>query len=188
MKYSDHLKSLLKPLGLYNLDSGPGADELIVQGNALDQLFSQLDILEQEAFIQTAEDFGLSLYENLLPNYPKPQTLSLRRHSVSALLQISDSSFTLQSILDTAKIFGIPNMKIDESPALSLITISFPGTAGVPPGFENIQWVINTLVPCHLEVVYKLNVISWAMLQIKFIAWVYLENSAKSWNALEASV
>ena len=185
MDYSSHLKELLTPLGLYNLDSGPGADELDAQGAALDRILSSLELLEKEAFLHTAEDFGLSSYESLLPAYAKASSADERRKAVAFLLMINDSSFSPNTLINTAKIFGI-NIAVAENPASCLVTISFPGISGVPADFDNIQWIIDSLIPCHLEVSYKLNVITWASLEAVFTNFSLIEIIITSWSKLEA--
>ena len=49
MGYSDYLKDLLRPMRFYDVDEGPGADELSAEGDALDGVYSALSAAEGSA-------------------------------------------------------------------------------------------------------------------------------------------
>ena len=80
----DYLKNLLRPMRLYDVDEGYGADELWVEGSFLDGVLAALDDIDREMLIPTAEDTGLARYEELLPYRPSSATLADRRQAVMA--------------------------------------------------------------------------------------------------------
>lgn len=67
MGYRDYLAGLLQPLGIYDLESGVGAAELEAVGEKMDEVFSELELLERELLPVTAESYGLLSYEGLFP-------------------------------------------------------------------------------------------------------------------------
>ena len=77
------MKQKLQPLGLYRLDSGDALDlELTVYGEELDRLYDALDELLREAFIETAESYGLSRREEIISREHPEQTASQRREAL----------------------------------------------------------------------------------------------------------
>ena len=85
MGYAEELKAMLRPLGIYDLDSGAGAAELAALGAAMDGVGAALDAAERESALSTAVDRGLAAYEAILPYTPEYLTLHDRRRAIMAL-------------------------------------------------------------------------------------------------------
>lgn len=187
MRYTDYLKELLRPLRLYVLDTGYGAEELKQEGRGLDQCYDALSQLEIEAFLNTASEYGLLAYETLLPYRPTSETLEDRRNAIIALLRINDSSFTIDALNDTLKGCGIQAI-VREGSAAMTVEIFFPGVQGIPDHIEEIKKRIEQILPCHLGVIYFYKYITWMELEIWFSSWSVLEAENLSWNALELYV
>jgi hypothetical protein len=98
---------MLRPLRLYDVDEGFGADELAAEGEALDAVLEKLEKAEGEMLIPTAMDGGLSMYEGLLPYVPSYVTLNDRRQAIMALLRVDDCSFTSDALNSTLSGCGI---------------------------------------------------------------------------------
>ena len=80
MSSYDSMKSKLAPLGVYTLAAGSEIDcELQAYGCGLDVLFDKLDEFEREAFIATAESYGLSEWERFLEKERAEQPTASRR-------------------------------------------------------------------------------------------------------------
>ncbi len=80
MSSYDSMKSKLAPLGVYTLAAGSEIDcELQAYGCGLDVLFDKLDEFEREAFIATAESYGLSEWERFLEKEREEQPTASRR-------------------------------------------------------------------------------------------------------------
>ena len=82
MDYAEDLRGLLRPLGIYDVDSGIGGAELGAIGDALTENFTLLETAEREASPMTAEDTGLATWESLLPFVPHWITLADRRRAI----------------------------------------------------------------------------------------------------------
>ena len=87
MSYAEALKDLLRPLGVYRLEGGYGAGELTSAGVVLDACESEVDRVEREMFLTTAQDTGLEAVESLLVRRPVTDSLERRRAALAALLQ-----------------------------------------------------------------------------------------------------
>ena len=100
MSYAEELKDLLRPLGVYRLEEGYGAGELTGVGAGLDGCGTELDRVEREMLLTTAQDTGLEAVESLLVRRPVTDSLERRRAALAALLRIGGDSFTLTAIND----------------------------------------------------------------------------------------
>lgn len=184
MGYCDYLKNLLRPLGLYDLDSGPGAAELAALGTAMDALGAELEDLERESVVSTATGAGLDRYEAILPYHPAAGNTALRRAAVMALLRIDDAAFTLPAIRDTVRGCGI-ECQVEESATPQTVEISFPGLMGEPADFAGLKSRIEQILPCHLDVVYLLKYLTWQELEGYGLTWQGIETRALTWTGLE---
>ena len=184
MGFADYLKELLRPLGVYDLASGLGSGELEAEGAQLDALYRRLMDIEQEAIPATAEDWGLGLYEDILPYHPASGTTEERREAVMALLRIDDASFTLQDIRDTVAGCGIP-ADVTESAVPQTVEIAFPGVRGEPDRFEALQQRLEQILPCHLGIVYALVYLTWQEAEDWAMTWQTIEDAGMTWRDLE---
>lgn len=185
MGFSDYLKDLLRPLGLYNVDSGIGKAELDSEGAALDKVFAWMEELEREGIPATAEDWGLGKYEEILPYHPVSTSVTQRRNAVMALLRIDDASFTLQAIRDTVTGCGIAATVVEGSTPQT-VEVSFPGVMGEPAGFAQICRRIEEIIPCHLDISYVLVYMTWQDLEDYGLTWEKIEDRELTWTELES--
>lgn len=184
MGYSDYLKALLRPLCLYELDEGLGAAELEALGASMDAVCAALSDIERESVLPTAEDVGLSRYEEILPYHPASPGLAQRRAAIMALLRIDDGSFTLPAIRDTIRGCGI-RCEVEESKTSQTVSIRFPGVMGEPSRFEAIRARIEQILPCHLAVEYLLQYLTWQTLEGYGLTWRKIESLGLTWTGLE---
>ena len=67
MNIKSNIEQLLEPLNIYNLhEQNETSNEILTYSTPLQQLNNQIDELINEAFIQTANNYGLQLKEELL--------------------------------------------------------------------------------------------------------------------------
>ena len=184
MDYAYELKNLLRPLGIYDLDSGAGASELECIGGELDRIFSMLETAEQNANPLTAAVSGLQPWEALLPFAPASLTANDRRQAIAALLRIDGCSFTPDGLNRTIAGCGIRAV-VRETAVPMTVEVSFPENRGVPEGFEELKVRLEQILPCHLEVEYAFAFCLWRELEGLFAAWKKLEAAALSWEELQ---
>lgn len=106
--YEAHLRSLLSPLGIYDLEehSASGA-AVCALGTGLDTVSRRLEEIEREALTATAEGEGLARREALFARRPAAVTAEDRRAAIAALLQIDGDSLTPAAIDRTIRGCGI---------------------------------------------------------------------------------
>lgn len=188
MSYARYLKEMLRPLGVYDLSGGRfGAAELEAVGQALDGCSEQLEALQREMLVLTAEDQGLSAVEKLLGLRPVAPDTAHRRAALAALLRIGGDSFTLADINDNLSGCGL-NAVVSETGQTGVVEVRFPEVAGIPDGFEQMKRIIEEIIPCHLKVEYVFWYITWAQLEGLFHTWAKLDAAQLSWDALERLV
>ncbi len=185
MGYAGYLTELLRPLGLYELHSGPGAAELRALGGSLDLIAAALERAERESVPPTAEGEGLERWESVLPFYPCYRILEDRRRAVMSLARIDGASFTPAAVNDTLAGCGI--VARAEETGVSGVRVSFPNNRGVPPDLQALKERIEAIVPCHLAVEYYIILITWRELETLFPAWSDLNAAGLTWDQLMRS-
>jgi len=153
MGYSAYLKNTLKPLGIYELDTGLGASELNILGSQLDSVDSSLNTTLREMLPLTAQDVGLSFYESLFPGVFVPQSLSQRRTAVNCLLRLGETECSDQGLNMVLTVCGIP-AAINESSTNDTVEVVFTEDAPSGDALDLLKQRIEAILPCHLDVVY----------------------------------
>ena len=187
MSSAEYLRSLLRPLAVYNLDEGIGCAELDAYGGALDGCGAALDLTEREMLLTTAQDWGLEAIESLLARRPVTDSPERRRAALAALLRIGGDSFTLEAINDNIAGCGL-NAVVSEGDAPGTVLVRFPEVPGIPEGFEEMRAIIEDILPCHLGITYVYWFVTWALLEARFVTWGAIEAGNYSWEALEKLV
>lgn len=187
MSYAQYLWQLLAPLGVYS-PTGPFQNgELEALGDAFDQAEAVLEEVCREACLATAEDWGLEQTAALFRRRPPSPSVRTLREALAALLRIGGDSFTLEAINDTISGCGI-NAKVEETGQAGTVEVSFPQVPGIPPNFEEIQTIIEDILPAHLVIQYHYWYLIWEQLEEKFSCWQDIENLALTWYGLETYV
>ena len=188
MGYSDYLKNLLKPLGVYDLSDGSlSGSELDALGLELDHIHGYIDYAEQESTLFTAKGEGLDRREAMFARAPVHYSTQLRRNAVAALLRIGLDSFTLDAINDTISGCGI-KAKVEETDRFGYVRVLFPEVAGVPEGFEQIRRIILSIIPCHLAVEFFFRYLTWEECHRHGYTWATVENNGWNWKEFQTAV
>lgn len=186
--YGDYLKRLLLPLRVYDLSEGSvNESELYALGAGLDEISSQLDTVEREAILTTAEDSGLSQREALFARRPAAPTTELRRAAIIALLQIGGDSLTLEAINRSISGCGIW-AEVQETENQGYVRVIFPDTAGEPAQFEQIRDIILDIIPLHLETEFYFRYMTWEECESAGWTWERVEAESYTWESFQISL
>ena len=144
--YEAHLRSLLSPLGIYDLEehSASGA-AVCALGTGLDTVSRRLEEIEREALTATAEGEGLARREALFARRPAAVTAEERRAAIAALLQIDGDSLTPAAIDRTIRGCGIRARALEMGGGQ--LRVIFPEVAGEPEDFDQIRKIILDILP-----------------------------------------
>ena len=187
MNSAQEMRDLLEPLGTYCWEGSFQWAELRCLGAALDQCGLELEEIQREMQLMTAEGLGLEAISGLLSHRPTAQSPALLRKALDALLNIRDGSFSLQDINDNLSGCGLVARAV-ELGVPDKIQVYFPQVPGIPEDMETIQKIIETIIPSHLEILYWFWYITWAQLEGAFGSWQQLESLGLTWKTLEAYV
>jgi len=184
VRFEDYLVNLLRPLGVYDLQSGAiNRGELAAYGVQLDGADSELEDTAREMNLVTARDFGLERVEALLPYRPVCTTVGQRRAALAALLRISGDSFTPEAINDTLSGCGL-NARAEETERPNYVKVYFPDVAGIPEGFDQLRSIIEEILPSHLDITYVFWYNTWAMVAGRHPTFGEAAATGLSWYGL----
>ena len=188
MGYGEHLRTFLRPLGIYDLTPGSlSGSELDALGHGLDVLSCRMDYVERESALFTAEGEGLRRRETLFARTPVHYTTELRRQAIAALLRIGGDCFTLSDINSTISGCGIKALA-QEKERFGYIRVIFPDVAGIPEGFEQIREIILDIIPCHLEVEFYFRYLTWQQCETFQYTWAVIHQREYTWHGFELAV
>ena len=155
MSHGQNLRDLLEPLGVYRWEGTFQWGELQSQGAALDGVEAELESIQREMNLATAQAEGLDGVLALLGLEREEGALAEDlRQTVAALLRIGGDSFTLAAMNDTIRGCGLP-ARVEETGDPLKVKVVFPETAGIPAGFSAVQDRIEEILPCQLQVEYQ---------------------------------
>ena len=186
MGYYEHLKDILHPLRIYDLNEGYGAVELALEGGELDKIFDDFEEIEHEGMVSTAGGFGLDTYEQLLPYRPIAESAEERRAAIAALLRIDGGSFTISELSDTISGCGV-RATVRETNVPQQIEVRFTDILGIPDDFESLSKRIEQILPCHLDIKYLFAFMTWTMAETQFPTWQAMDAAQINWYDLERS-
>ncbi len=188
MAYGEHLRNLLRPLGIYDLAPGSlSGSELDALGCGLDSLSERMDYVERESALATAEGEGLRRRETLFARTPVHYSTALRRQAISALLRIGGDCFTLSDINNTISGCGIKALALEKE-RFGYIRVIFPDVAGIPEGFEQIRGIILDIIPCHLDVEFYFRYLTWQECEAFQYTWTIIHEREYTWYGFELAV
>lgn len=186
MSYAQYLRELLRPLGVYDLNAQFNGGELDSAGLALDDGAAKLEEIQRESSLTTAESWGLEQMAGLFARRPAAGDARAMGDALAALLRIGGDSFTLDAINDTIAGCGVA-ARVMETGGGS-VAVFFPGVVGRPEGFEQIQRIVEDILPPHLEVLFWFRFLTWTELEETFASWQEIEDQNLTWEGLETAV
>ena len=160
MGYAEHLRQLLRPLGVYALESGSfSGTELEALGAAMDAFAQQAEAMQAETLPPTAKAEGLTKFCSLFPHMAASD-LQERRDAVAGFLRLGGDSFTEKSLSACLAACGTA-CTVTETDVPFTVEVRFPDCAGEPRDFAEKKRVIESILPCHLQVEYVFRWASW---------------------------
>ena len=184
MSSADYMRELLRPLGVYKLENSFLGAELDSMGHALDLAQEKLEQIQQEMCLVTARAEGLDAMAGLFVRPPVTSSPQQMASSLAALARIGWDSFTLAAINDTLCGCGL-NATALESNTPGVVTVRFPGTPGIPGGFDEMRPIIEDILPAHLLVHYLFWYVTWKQLEERSLTWQMVHTENMTWEEFE---
>ena len=123
---------------------------------------------------------------SLFRRRPIAATPKAMREALAALLRIGENSFYW--FYRTMHLVRASQRPGWETGKAGTVEVSFPKVPGIPPGFDEIQKIVEDILPAHLLVQYHFWYLTWAQLESKFSCWQEIEDKALTWTGLETYV
>ena len=169
------------------------------QGGEVNSLYATLDEILKQFFVETATEWGLDLWEQMLglTSYAgKP--LDERRSAILAKLK-GVGTVTVSLIKSVAESFANGRVEVIDKPtaytydtyremtvAPYTFTIRFVDIYGIPPNINDLKRAIEEIKPAHLAVNYEFNYLVWDKLDAQNLTWDQLDAKALTWAEFES--
>lgn len=183
--YCEYMNALLKPLGVYNGGGMFAPAEIASIGSGLDAVDEAAGELEREVILATAEDWGLGLFEDILPFRPAAEGAAARREAILALLKINGRC-TLSDINKT--LLGCGVAAVAEETGVGTVRVRFPDVVGEPENFTELESRVLMILPSHLGVSFDFIYPTWEVVEAIYPDWNTLEGRVSSWYELQSRV
>lgn len=154
------------------------------QGGEVNSLYTTLDEILKQFFVETATEWGLDLWEQTLglTSYAgKP--LDQRRSRIISKLR-GYGTVTVSLIKNVAESYVFGTVEVIENPATYSFTIKFVDPRGIPPNLDDLKAAIEEIKPAHLAVEYQFTYTVWGELNTWAKTWGDLNTLGLTWDAL----
>lgn len=176
----------LKPLGLYNLSEDTTIySELEVYANAFNEIICVADNILKESIVNTAEDYGLELQEQLWGLSRTELSTEQRRESIKNRYNIRYSDSTLKSMQHFLVSVGVKG-QITELPSQNRVYIYVENGSQFPLGVRKyINAQTESFFPAHIDVFLDYRVATWDTLDSYRTMFDTYDNFNFTWDRAE---
>lgn len=179
----------LAPTGLYTLDENGGvSNELKTYACGIDGSDDILDVIIREAFVPTAEDYGLSMWEELFGSIKNELSAQQRRKLITGRLTLSYNDFTPSGVKDIIDSLGITDYTLVEKPSLFMVTIDLSSQSYTKAQRKWVKEQLDELLPAHLEFVVIFGNVTWNKIDQMNLTAGQMDAKGYSWDDIDVIV
>ncbi len=179
------LKSKLKPLGIYNLQSGTILNaELSAYAKGLEILEAEIEEAEQECFISTAATYGIEFREGLFGYLKTLLSTKERRQRLMYRYKITSNDYTKIKIEEAAKACSIDGYIIENEGKMSFdfnCNNSFESEQQKKDAISEIQ----SFLPAHLNCTFDFRDLSWDKINENDYTFNQIDQKDLTWNEID---
>ncbi|MEW8957777.1 MAG: YmfQ family protein [Moorella sp. (in: firmicutes)] len=154
-------------------------------GPEVDQIYTSIDDILKQFYVETATETGLDLWEKMLglSSYAgKP--LDQRRSRIISKLR-GMGTVTVHLIKNVAESYVYGTVEVTENPAAYSFTVKFVDPRGIPPNLDDLRAAIEDIKPAHLAVQYEFTYTVWGELNTWGKTWGDLNTLGLTWEQLK---
>ncbi|MCQ4021536.1 MULTISPECIES: putative phage tail protein [unclassified Ruminococcus] len=189
MKAYESMTKKLKPTGLYLLEENAAvSSELKTYSEGIDSKDDELDVIIREAFVASAEDYGLSMWEELFGAVQNGVDVQRRRELIKARMKLSNLSFTPAGVQEIIRSLGIDSFDVSENPSLNLLTIDLSAQSYSKARRRWIKEQLEELLPAHLEIVVIFGNASWNYIDSLQLTADQMDAKGYTWNSIDTLI
>lgn len=182
--YKDIIKSEL-PDGMY-FDSEGNEVDITAMGTQFDKVQADVNKLEKEIIVVTAEDEGLKREEEAFDiGFSDGKKVDLRRSAIIGRYRSDDLS-SVPLIKSIAEAFTNGEVEVTEHFEDTYLTIKFVGTMGVPEGLEDLKVILREAVLAHVGIEYEFIFMTWDQFDGYNKTWDMWDALNLMWDEFEA--
>lgn len=153
----ESMSSKLLQTGLYSIETGGAVDcELKAYAVELDRIYAELDTMIREAFVPTAETYGITEREKFIGNERSDLTLSRRRELLMLRETRASGGHGSADLNQLIEALGVTDytVSIVQRNGKITITVNDPLTAVQKADFEK---GIKAFTPVTFETIFEYN-------------------------------
>lgn len=189
LKAYESMKKKLMPTGIYTLnENGAASKELEAFATGIDSKDGELDVIIREAFVKTAEDYGLSMWEELFGSVQSGEPPAVRREMIKGRLKLSSLSFTPSGAENIVRSLGIDEFTIKETPSLFMVTVDLSAKKYSKARRKWIKEQLDELLPAHLEIVVIFGTASWNDIDSLNLTANAMDGKHYNWNDIDTLI
>lgn len=183
----EQLKNILLPLGLYSISKGSIVNaELAAYALGINLVKTQIEKLTNEGFVQTSQDFGLSLREEML-NITPLTTLQERRDKIISILSMVRGKWVLSEFKNAVTKTGL-GINMVEDFANRKLTVNFLiAEQSTRENLSTVLCAIRPIIPAHLELRSNIAQMSFDTFDANNKSWAYLDKLSLSFDSVETA-
>lgn len=187
MKSYESMKTKLLPTGLYTLTDYMGVSkELLTYSVGIDNLDDSIDVIIREAFLTTAEDYGLSMWEEMFGGIHNGVDADKRRYMIISRLLLNYNCFTMDGVKSIIDSLGITDYTITENPSLFMVTIDLSQNDYTRTQRKWIKQQLEELLPAHLDIVTIFGSATWDDIEALNLTANEMDYRRYIWDEIDA--
>ncbi|MGB9903034.1 MAG: putative phage tail protein [Desulfotomaculales bacterium] len=154
------------------------------EGQEFDTLLINMGDILKQFYVETATDWGLDLWEQMLglASYAGKPDDQRRSRIISKIRGMG--TVTVALIKNVAESYVYGTVEVTEQPAAYSFTIKFVDPRGVPPNLADLQAAIEEIKPAHLAVQYQYTYTVWGELTTWGKTWGEINTLGLTWGDL----
>lgn len=177
---------LLRPLGIYTLEEESLVYcELASYAKGFALVYDRLALLYREAFLPTAESFGLDYLEQLM-GFPANNKLDLerRRELLRYTISLAAGDYDLEGMKNGLRSIGL-DAEIEEDRENERLYITANAFLGNFISYDRLKRDAQKILPAHLEVIFEFGNFTWDAFDAKDKTFDQLDARDFSWDEFE---
>lgn len=175
----------LRPLRVYSLDEDSIVyAELAAFAVGFDLLRAELDLLLKEAFVSTAEDFGITNLEREVGSVREDLSLDRRRQMLINRLSFGEGDFTPAGFEKMLRILGVAG-EFEEYPAAQRMTLKLESGEYTLPQRLWIAAQASALLPAHLECDVVFPGLDWLYIDSLDNTFAVIDKKGYIWRKID---
>ena len=185
MTVYEAMKRSMAPLKIYGEEPIVLDRELRVYASEIELLYTELDSMFKERFINTAEDVGLSVYEELFGPERSELSAEQRRRRLMLRMNLGEGDFTVEGVRKALDSLGL-SYTISEFPELNKLNITAVTEIYTEAEKAFIEREINKIIPAHLDFQITFNTLMWSQLDNMNRTFAEIDNEDLTWKQIDS--